>query len=111
MRPMRRQPWDPGLQVERTALAWMRTCLSLVVVALIAFRFAAHESLALALGLGAIVVPLALLALWLAWRRFRASSARLAEGRRLPDALLPVTMAIVTTLTGVLGFVYVVLER
>ncbi|MCE7007526.1 DUF202 domain-containing protein [Kibdelosporangium philippinense] len=108
---MRRQPWDPGLQVERTALAWMRTCLSLIVVALIAFRFAAPKSLALALGLGAVVVPLALLALWLAWRRYKTNAANLAEGKRLPGALLPVTMTVVTALTGVLGFVYVVLER
>lgn len=108
---MRRQPWDPGLQIERTALAWMRTCLSLLVVALIAFRFAAHTSITLALGLGAVVVPLALTALWLSWRRYRTSDARLAAGKRLPDALLPVTMTVVTTLTGVLGFVYVMLER
>jgi uncharacterized membrane protein YidH (DUF202 family) len=108
---VRRQPWDPGLQVERTALAWMRTCLSLVVVALVAFRFAAHYSLPLALGLGAVVVPLALMALWLAWRRYRTSEARLTAGKRLPDGLLPLTLTVITAVTGALGLVYVVLER
>lgn len=105
------QPWDRGLQVERTALAWMRTCLSLIVVALVAFRFAARQSLPLALGLAAVVVPLGLLAFWLAWRRYRTSSARLHNGRPLPGGLLAVTMTMVTALTGVLGLAYVVLER
>lgn len=108
---MRRQPWGPGLQLERTALAWMRTCLSLVVVALIAFRFAAHRNLAAALALAAVVVPLALLTLWLSWRRYRASAALLASGKRLPDGLLPLTMTVVSALTGALGLIYVLADR
>lgn len=31
-------PWDPGLQPERTALAWQRTGLSAATAALVAFR-------------------------------------------------------------------------
>lgn len=108
---MSRQPWDPGLQVERTALAWMRTCLSLVLVALVAFRFAAHHSLPLAIGLAGIIAPLGLTAMWLAWRRYRTSARRLAEGERLPGGLLALMMTVVTVLTGVLGAAYVLLER
>lgn len=108
---MNRHPWDPGLQVERTALAWMRTCLSLIVVAIVAFHFAAHHSLPLALGLAGIIVPLGLMATWLAWQRFRTSSKRLVAGERLPGALLPLTMTAVTVLTGALGVVYVLLDR
>ncbi|ALG12866.1 DUF202 domain-containing protein [Kibdelosporangium phytohabitans] len=108
---MRRHPWDPGLQVERTALAWMRTCLSMIVVALIAFRFAAHTSLAAALALAAVVVPMALVSLRLAWRRYRTSDANLTSGKRLPDGTLPLAVTIVTALTGALGLVYVLVDR
>jgi uncharacterized membrane protein YidH (DUF202 family) len=106
-----RQPWDPGLQIERTALAWIRTCLSLIVVALVAFRFAAHHSLPLALGLSGTIVPLGLTATWLAWRRYRTSAARMAAGEQLPGGLLALMMTAVTVLTGALGVAYVLLER
>jgi uncharacterized membrane protein YidH (DUF202 family) len=106
-----RQPWDTGLQVERTALAWLRTGLALIVVALIAFRFAAQRNLALALGMVVVIAPLGLLAIWLAWRRYRTSAASFAKGEPLPGGLLPATMTAVTVLTGALGLVYVLLER
>ncbi|MBP2323996.1 uncharacterized membrane protein YidH (DUF202 family) [Kibdelosporangium banguiense] len=111
MNKMNRQPWDPGLQIERTALAWIRTCLSLIAVALVAFRFAAHQSLPLALGLAAAILPLAFATIWLAWRRYRTSAARLDAGERLPGGLLALMMTAVTVLTGVLGLAYVLLER
>jgi uncharacterized membrane protein YidH (DUF202 family) len=106
-----RQPWDPGLQVERTALAWIRTCLSLILVALVAFRFAAHQSLSLAVGLAGIIAPLGFAAMWLAWRRYRTSARRMAAGERLPGGLLALMMTAVTVLTGALGVAYVLLER
>lgn len=108
---MSRQPWDPGLQVERTALAWMRTCLSLILVALVAFRFAAYQSLPLAIGLAGIIAPLGFATMWLAWQRYRTSARRLAAGEWLPGGLLALMMTAVTVLTGVLGAAYVLLER
>lgn len=108
---MTRQPWDHGLQIERTALAWMRTCLSLIVVALVAFRFAAHKSLPLALGMAGVIAPLGFVAIWLSWRRYRTSAARLEAGERLPGGLLALLMTVVTALTGAMGVAYVLLER
>jgi uncharacterized membrane protein YidH (DUF202 family) len=111
VRAVNKQPWDTGLQVERTALAWLRTCLAFVVVALFAFHYASRHSLPLALGLAAIVAPLGLLSIWLAWRRYRTSAARLAADRPLPDAILAAAVTVVTVLTGLLGLAYVLLER
>ncbi|MEU9063023.1 DUF202 domain-containing protein [Streptomyces sp. NPDC048430] len=52
---------DPGLQPERTRLAWRRTTLACTVVALLAFRQALHHG---ATGAGVLAVALSLLA-WL----------------------------------------------
>lgn len=104
---MNRQPWDHGLQVERTALAWLRTCMSLVVVALIAFRFAAPHSLAIALALLAVIVTLGTLAGILSWRRYRTSDDQLTEGGPLPGGVLAAVMTGMTVLTGAMGVVYV----
>ncbi|MGW4231479.1 DUF202 domain-containing protein [Streptomyces sp. NPDC004980] len=52
---------DPGLQPERTRLAWRRTTLSCTVVALLAVRQALHGGASAA---GVIAVALSLLA-WL----------------------------------------------
>ncbi|MFD9498585.1 DUF202 domain-containing protein [Streptomyces sp. NPDC060035] len=56
---------DPGLQPERTRLAWRRTTLSCTVVALLAVRQALHSG---ATGPGVIAVALSLLA-WLGFLR------------------------------------------
>ncbi len=104
---MNRQPWDHGLQVERTALAWIRTSASLVVVALIAFRFAAHYSLELALVLLAVITGLGVAAGWFAWRRYRTSDDRLNKGTPLPGGGLALIATVMTVVTGLLGLVYV----
>lgn len=91
-------------------MAWIRTSLSLIVVALIAFRFTVPHSLTLALGLAGVVTPLAMLAIWLSWRRYRISAIRMRDGKVMPDGVLPIVVTVVTVLTGVLGLTYVLLE-
>ncbi|MFF8832818.1 DUF202 domain-containing protein [Streptomyces sp. NPDC015131] len=67
---------DPGLQPERTRLAWRRTTLSATVAAVLAARQALDEDVTAA---GLVGVALSLLVwvafLWVAHRRMRALGA------------------------------------
>lgn len=66
-------PRDPGLQPERTRLAWRRTTLSCTVAAVLAARQAVHDGVSAAGLLGAglsLLVWVAFLAV--AHRRIRA---------------------------------------
>ena len=77
--PPPRRLYDPGLQPERTALAWRRTALSLLVASLGAARILPTQ-----LGAGAVVLGLAG-AVWavvihhLAGRRARRATTRLLD--------------------------------
>lgn len=78
--------FDPGLQLERTALAWNRTALALLVGAVASARLTLHgwgpASLLLA-GLGTVAAGG--VALW-ARRRYRQSHHRLLTTGRLGGA-------------------------
>ncbi|MFE1310005.1 DUF202 domain-containing protein [Streptomyces sp. NPDC058755] len=76
---------DPGLQPERTRLAWRRTTLSSTVAAVLAVRTVLHGGpTAVGVVLGALCCALWLGFLWVAHHRIRA----LAAGPR-PAALTP----------------------
>ncbi len=101
--------FDPGLQPERTRLAWRRTLLALTVVALAGMRLLPE-----ALGpAGAVLPALALGAVaalwWLARRHNRRVDAALADERSLPGgaavALLASTCGIVAVCGAVLVLV------
>lgn len=89
--------FDPGLQPERTALAWLRTALVLTVGSLVGLRVLPHYwgpvGLVVA-GAGALA-SVALIGLTV--RRYRLTHRRLtaAGGRigRLPDGRLPALLA------------------
>ena len=107
---MSRNPlFDPGLQPERTALAWRRTALSLAVCALVALRL-----LPPVLGLWSFAAAFAGIAfvgvMWvLAGRRARGSQkALLSSSQPLPDGGLPLVLAVAVTAGALLGLMYVV---
>ena len=85
-------PFDPGLQPERTLLAWRRTCLAVGVGGLLFIRFAVAELGIWAVLLGLIGLALAAAGYVDAARRYRRLNARLASGRSHPSPAVPVTL-------------------
>lgn len=66
-----RPPRDPGLQAERTALAWHRTALALVTNALLSLRAGVVSDQPLVLALGSVLVCAAATAAMMGVRRKR----------------------------------------
>lgn len=86
--------WRPGYQAERTALAWTRAALSLLVAAGVATRLAllAGSGWLLLLALLALLLALAAILLW--WQSTRRTTQRIGTqdlvARRAPGAMLAV---------------------
>lgn len=103
--------FDPGLQPERTELAWRRTALSVGVGSLVAVRL-----LPIVLGdpwwaLVGVLGVVAATALWLTSRhRYRISTPRLVESDRapMPSAIPLFAVAVGATVTALVAAVVVV---
>ncbi|SFT33658.1 Uncharacterized membrane protein YidH, DUF202 family [Actinopolyspora lacussalsi subsp. righensis] len=104
-----RAPVDPGLQIERTTLAWLRTGLSFAVGSLVLTRFIAQTRPLVALGCVLALLPVAVLVGVLAVRRYRADSALPQHRQPLADGALPAGVALLAVLVGAVGMVYAVL--
>jgi hypothetical protein len=100
--------FDPGLQPERTELAWRRTTLTVAIGAVVSFRL-----LPPVLGLWSIGVGIAGLlfsaATWImAARRSRQiRHTLLTSSGPLPGGGLPLLLTLVVTGSAVLGLLYV----
>jgi Domain of unknown function (DUF202) len=106
--------FDPGLQPERTALAWRRTGLAVAVGAIATTRVLLH-----ALGVGAVVVGLlglglaGLLVLGSTRRARRAQAALLQDGCLVtgPGGRLVAAVCVACTALGVAALVVVVVPH
>ncbi|HLL61864.1 MAG TPA: DUF202 domain-containing protein [Propionibacteriaceae bacterium] len=102
-------PWDPGLQNERTGLAWQRTMLAGLVCSLLVTRLLAELSplLAVLTGLAALLATAGLG--WMAIRRFRRHSTALHAQRPIGDGRPQALISVVVALTAVGALVFAVL--
>jgi uncharacterized membrane protein YidH (DUF202 family) len=81
----RESPRDPGVQPERTRLAWRRTTLACVAVAVLAGRLALHDKVSL-LGLAATLCITLATAAFLGVARLRVRTLNAAPP---PPAMSP----------------------
>ena len=97
---------DPGLQPERTALAWGRTVLALITAAAICLRWISHHG-PFVLTLFAVAVITGT-AMYLTQRaRYARSSSGITAERVAPEVLGVLGLAAATVVLGSLG-IYVV---
>ena len=101
------RPWDPGLQNERTALAWIRTSLAALGVALVLARTTATEHAILSITLAVTSVLVAGWAVRRAGQRYSKSARSLAQQQALPDGGLPAILTALSALIGVAGLAYI----
>ena len=104
--------FDPGLQPERTELAWRRTALSIAVGSVVAMRLLPD-----ALGSGWWILPGILGVIFSAvlWRWSRRRYERLSyptvdirDHTLVPDGALLLTLAVFVVLVGALGIAVLV---
>ncbi|WP_347349255.1 DUF202 domain-containing protein [Nigerium sp.] len=107
--------FDPGMQVERTNLAWRRTVLALVTVAAGGLRLVWGSHPVLAVGGAGAVLAGALALFWAAGRAHRRAHALLTSSSddhvAIADGALPAAMATLLAICGVLALALVVLGR
>lgn len=98
--------WDPGLQPERTTLAWVRTGLALTVVSLLLTRLSEGTGpAALLAGLAGLVAAEGLVIAQAG--RHRRSDARLRTGGLRPALGAAAVVTVVTVALAVVALVLV----
>ena len=107
---MSEQLFDPGLQPERTELAWRRTILALAVGGIVALRLLPGTLGAWSIGAALAGLVLTALLWVLSARRSRRITTALLHDGQLPGAGLLLLLATLTTVGALLGLLYVVVD-
>ena len=103
--------FDPGLQPERTALAWRRTALSMAIGAVVSFRLLPSVLGLWSIGVGVAGLLLSVATWILAGRRSRRiQSALLHSSGPLPGGGLPLLLTLIVTSSATIGLLYIALR-
>ena len=100
---------EPGLQNERTSLAWVRTGLGLVACALLAGRLAVVRDQAWAVGAALAAAFLAVGVLGWSHDRYRRAKRRLEQRRPVDFAVPALVLSSAVVVVGLLGLLLIVL--
>ena len=100
-------PWDPGLQNERTGLAWQRTMLAGLTCSLLVARLLASISIALSvlIGLAGLLCTAGLG--YLAIRRFRLNTLAIHREEALGDGKANALISVLVVITALAALLYV----
>jgi uncharacterized membrane protein YidH (DUF202 family) len=100
-------PWDPGLQNERTGLAWQRTMLAGLTCSVLVARLLASVSLILSIIIGLLALLCTAGLGYVAIRRFRLNNIAVHQEERLGDGKAHVLTSLLVVLTAFGGLLYV----
>jgi uncharacterized membrane protein YidH (DUF202 family) len=100
-------PWDPGLQNERTGLAWQRTMLAGLTCSLLVARLLASISITLSVIIGLLAMLCTAGLGYLAIRRFRLNTLAVHREEALGDGKANAFISILVVVTALAGLLYV----
>lgn len=100
-------PFDPGLQNERTRLAWQRTVLSGLVCSLLIARLLASEQLLWALLIGLVAILNTALIGWYTIHRYGHHQEALYARLPVGDGRAQVAIAGLVVVTAIGALTYV----
>ena len=100
-------PWDPGLQNERTGLAWQRTMLAGLTCSLLVARLLASISIFLSVAIGLLALLTTAGLGWMAIRRFRENNLAIHREEALSDGKVNALLTMLVVMTALGGLLYV----
>ena len=103
-------PWDPGVQNERTRLAWQRTTLSGLTASLLVARLLAERWLLLAIAVGLAAVVSSSVMGWFSTRRYAGNQAALHGHGLLAAGRSHLALTGLVTVTAVGALCYVAVQ-